>query len=59
MTNVKTRDSLDSAKTGIIRLLVLIRGLTDEEIDDLMDADEVAGLDKAIWDLVDYAEDGE
>jgi hypothetical protein len=47
-----TRDNLTQAKKGILILLNLIHGLPDEEIDKFLDADEAAGINKVVWNMV-------
>jgi hypothetical protein len=47
-----TRKNLETASQALAQLLVLIIGLTDEEIDKILDADAINGLDDDAWDIL-------
>ncbi len=46
--------SLASAALGCTLLNKLVQNLTDEQIEDIVDYNEVVRLDKAIWSLFEY-----
>jgi hypothetical protein len=47
-----TRKNLETASQALAQLLVLIIGLTDEEIDKILDADAINTLDDDAWDIL-------
>ena len=51
-----TRQRLNEAALGCAQLLGMVRGMTDDKIDEIMDHDEVERLRDAVQDLVAYAE---
>jgi hypothetical protein len=50
-----TRQHLNETALCLSRLLGMITGMSDDEIDEIMDSDEVARLAKAAQDLNGYA----
>jgi hypothetical protein len=57
MSHVIAKDSLYSARGGIIQLLNMLRGLTNDEIDCVVGAHNAAHLDDAVWLLVEDVEE--
>lgn len=57
MDKATTKASLESAALGLGMLRKLIHGMSDDEIDDIIDNDEAIGLDGAVHSLLEYAEE--
>ena len=53
---MKTRQHLNETALSLARLLGMIRGMTDAEIDDIMDNDEVRCLADDAHSLCEYTE---
>ena len=54
---ISTRAHLNSAALSVAKLLGLVRGMPDDEIDNIMDNDEAGALAKTARDLAVYAEE--
>ena len=57
MSKPTTKASLESAAMGLSHLRNLIRGMSDDEIDSLVDNKEAIGLDGLVHSLLEYAEE--
>ena len=54
---ISTRQYLNEAALSVSKLLGLVRGMTNSEIDDIMDNVEAGTLAKVAYDLAAYAEE--